>query len=79
MNKDKRPKIVFMEAQSLGDDMDLSAFDKLGDVTVYDVDTPAENAIRIKEADIAIMNKIKMDDFKGCKKSQAYLYNCDRN
>ena len=24
MNKDKRPKIVFMEAQSLGDDMDLS-------------------------------------------------------
>ena len=55
MNKDKRPKIVFMEAQSLGDDMDLSAFDKLGDVTVYDVDTPAENAIRIKEADIAIM------------------------
>ena len=57
-----RPKIVFMEAQSLGDDMDLSAFDKLGDVTVYDVDTPAENAVRIKDADIAVMNKIKMDE-----------------
>lgn len=62
MDKEKRMKIVFMESQSLGDDMDLSIFDKLGDVTVYDVDTPAENAERIKDADIAIMNKIKMNE-----------------
>ena len=55
-------KIVFMEAQSLGDDMDLSAFSKLGDVKIYDVDTPAENTARIQDADIVVMNKIPMNE-----------------
>ena len=57
-----RPKIVFMEAQSLGDDMELSMFDNLGDVTIYDVDDADKNAEHIKDADIAVMNKIKMDE-----------------
>lgn len=55
-------KIVFMEAQSLGDDIDLSAFSELGEVTIYDVDTPAENATRIQDADIVVMNKIPMNE-----------------
>lgn len=55
-------KIVFMEAQSLGDDMDLSMFSNLGEVTVYDVDTPAENAKRLCDADIVVMNKIAMNE-----------------
>lgn len=55
-------KIVFMEAQSLGDDMDLSVFSNLGDVTIYDVDTPKENACRIQDADIVVMNKIPMNE-----------------
>lgn len=32
--------IVFLEAQSLGGDMDLTPFNELGNVTVYEVDTP---------------------------------------
>lgn len=55
-------KIVFMEAQSLGDDMDLSRFSDIGDVIIYDVDTPEENAARIQDADIVVMNKIPMNE-----------------
>lgn len=76
-----RPKIVFMEAQSLGDDMELSMFNNLGDVTIYDVDDADKNAEHIKDADIAVMNKIKMDEsiLKDCKKSETYLYHGYRN
>lgn len=55
-------KIVFMEAQSLGDDMDLSRFRQLGEVEIYERDTPAENATRIQDADVVVMNKIRMDE-----------------
>lgn len=55
-------KIVFMEAQSLGDDMDLSRFRQLGEVEIYERDTPAENAKRIQDADVVVMNKIRMDE-----------------
>ena len=55
-------KIVFMEAQSLGEDMDLSIFSQLGEVEIYQLNTPAENAKRIQDADVVIMNKIKMDE-----------------
>lgn len=63
-------KIVFMEAQSLGDDMDLSRFSDLGEVSVYEVDTPGENAERIRDADIVVMNKIPMNKttLKGAEK-----------
>lgn len=55
-------KIVFLEAQSLGEDTDLSIFFQLGDVEIYQVDTPAENASRIGDADIVVMNKIPMNE-----------------
>lgn len=55
-------KIVFMEAQSLGEDMDLSIFSQLGEVEIYQLNTPAENAKRIQDADVVVMNKIKMDE-----------------
>lgn len=54
-------EIVFMEADTLGKDVDLSAFDRLGHVTVYEKSNPAENAARIKKADIIIVNKIPMN------------------
>ncbi|MDO4168174.1 MAG: D-2-hydroxyacid dehydrogenase [Eubacteriales bacterium] len=55
-------KIVFMEAQSLGEDMDLSMFAQLGEVEIYEMDTPADNAKRIQDADVVVMNKIRMDE-----------------
>lgn len=55
-------KIVFLEAQSLGEDIDLSVFSRLGEVQIYQVDTPQENAARIQDADIVVMNKIPMNE-----------------
>lgn len=55
-------KIVFMEAQSLGEDVDLSMFAQLGEVEIYEMDTPADNAKRIQDADVVVMNKIRMDE-----------------
>lgn len=55
-------KIVFMEAQSLGEDVDLSMFAQLGEVENYEMDIPADNAKRIQDADVVVMNKIRMDE-----------------
>lgn len=54
-------KIVFMEADTLGKDVNLTAFDAFGEVTIYDKSEPGENAARIHDADIIIVNKIPMD------------------
>jgi glycerate dehydrogenase len=55
-------KIVFMETDTLGEDVDLSLFDQLGEVTKYPCSDPAMNAQRIKDADIVIVNKIPMNE-----------------
>lgn len=54
-------KIVFMETDTLGDDVDLSLFDKIGEVTLYNKSVPMENSNRIKDADIIIVNKVPMN------------------
>lgn len=63
-------KLVFMEADTLGKDVDLSAFEAFGEVVVYAKSEIAENAARIKDADIIIVNKIPMDE--------ALLRDCER-
>lgn len=54
-------KIVFMEADTLGTDMDLSMFREFGEVVVYGASDPAKNAERVRDADIIIVNKIPMN------------------
>ncbi len=54
-------KIVFMETDTLGADMDLSGFDKFGEVVRYSKSVPEENSERVKDADIIIVNKIPMN------------------
>ncbi len=63
-------KIVFMEADTLGKDVDLSAFDAYGEVVVYEKSVPEENAARIRDADIIIVNKIQLNEtlLKDCAK-----------
>ncbi|MDE7299234.1 MAG: hydroxyacid dehydrogenase, partial [Lachnospiraceae bacterium] len=63
-------KIVFMEADTLGSDVNLSRFEELGEVAVYGKSEPAQNAARIREADIVIANKIMMKEelLKDCEK-----------
>ncbi len=55
-------KLVFMETDTLGSDVDLSIFDEYGEVIKYNKSNPAENADRIKEADIVIANKIAINE-----------------
>jgi glycerate dehydrogenase len=55
-------KIVIMEANTLGNDVDLSMFQEFGDVIIYGESNPLENADRIKDADVIIVNKIPMNE-----------------
>lgn len=54
-------KIVIMEANTLGSDIDLSIFQELGEVVIYGESNPSENARRIVDADVVIANKITMN------------------
>lgn len=54
-------KIVIMEANTLGHDVDLTCFEKLGEVIIYGESNPAKNAKRIEDADVVIANKIAMN------------------
>lgn len=51
-----------MEADTLGEDVDLSIYSELGEVTMYHKSEPNENANRVKDADIIIANKISMNE-----------------
>ena len=55
-------KIVFLETDTLGDDVDLSMFESLGQVVKYPCSVPSENAKRCEDADIIIVNKVPMNE-----------------
>lgn len=51
-------KIVCTDISSVTtSDIDISVFEKFGDVTLYDVTSPDETANRIKDADMVLVNK----------------------
>lgn len=55
-------KLVVLERNSAGTDIDVSAFEKFGEVTYY-ANTSAENtAERVKDVDIIIANKAPMNE-----------------
>ena len=51
-------KIVFLDRKTIGDDIDLSAFNEFGEVVIYDYSTVEEAAERTVDADIIILNKV---------------------
>ncbi len=55
-------KIVFLETDTLGKDVDLTPFDALGEVIKYPGSDPKEDAGRIGDADIIIVNKVPMNE-----------------
>ncbi len=55
-------KIVLLEAKSLGDDVDLSSFDKLGEVVSYDLSTEEDTPSKVEDADIIVVNKVQMNE-----------------
>lgn len=54
-------KIVFLDAKTIGEDIDLSGFDKLGEVVKYPFSSSAEVPERAADADVLIINKIQIN------------------
>lgn len=50
-------KIVFLDVKTIGDDIDLSKYNTLGEVVKYDFSTPEQIPERVKDADVIILNK----------------------
>ena len=55
-------KIVLLERNSLGPDIDVSCYEKLGKVDYYEVSNEENSPERIKDADIIIVNKVPMNE-----------------
>lgn len=54
-------KIVFLDAKTIGEDIDLSKFDQLGEVTKYSFTTSEQVPERAKDADVLIINKVQIN------------------
>ena len=63
-------KIVVLDAATLGADLDLSPLETLGEVEVWDATAPEQTAERLAEAEVAVLNKVKLNgqNLGGCKK-----------
>lgn len=57
-------KIVILEADSLGEDMVFTPFEKFGEVIIYPSTTEAEVPDRVTDADVIVANKVPI-----CKKT----------
>ncbi|MBE6534310.1 MAG: hydroxyacid dehydrogenase [Ruminococcaceae bacterium] len=53
-------KIVILDKTSIGEDTPLSSLDKFGEVICYDESNPQEAILRSRDADVIIINKIKV-------------------
>ena len=54
--------IVILDKAAMGEDTPFSILEKYGNITEYDKTLPSEVVARIADADVVIMNKIKMTD-----------------
>lgn len=52
-------KIVILDAKTLGDDIVFDKLEELGELVVYTNTKPSEIAERMKDCDVAVMNKLK--------------------
>ena len=50
-------KLVFLDVKTIGDDIDLSGYQTLGEVVKYDFSAPEEIPERVADADVIILNK----------------------
>ena len=55
-------KLVFLDVKTIGEDIDLSGFDALGEVVKYGFSTVEEVPERVKDADIVITNKLLINE-----------------
>ena len=55
-------KIVFLDVKTIGEDIDLSYFDVLGEVIKYPFSTPEEALVRTEDADVIVLNKVEINE-----------------
>lgn len=55
-------KLVFLDTKTIGEDIDSSAYDALGEVVKYGFSTLEEIPERVKDADVLIVNKIAINE-----------------
>lgn len=55
-------KLVFLDTKTIGEDIDLSAYDALGEVVKYGFSILEEIPERVKDADVLIVNKIAINE-----------------
>lgn len=54
-------KISVLDVDTLGDDLDLTPINELGDVTVYPLTLQEDVIDRIKDAEVLVLNKVKLN------------------
>lgn len=55
-------KIVFLDVKTIGEDIDLSGFDVLGEVVKYDFSSNNEIPARVEDADVIVLNKVPVNE-----------------
>lgn len=55
-------KIVVLDAATLGADIDLAPIAALGEITVYASTAPADIPARVADAEVIVVNKLKMNE-----------------
>jgi glycerate dehydrogenase len=54
-------KLVLLDAQTLGEDLDLAPLKEFGELITYPITTEKETAVRIQNAEVVITNKVIID------------------
>ncbi len=55
-------KIVFLDAKTIGDDIDLTGYESLGEVVKYGFSTTEEARERTRDADVIVLNKVQINE-----------------
>lgn len=55
-------KIAILDSGTIGDDIDYSIYDKFGRVEIYENTNPRQVQFRVMDADVIIINKIKLNE-----------------
>ena len=55
-------EIVFLDVKSIGEDIDLSEYDRLGDVKKYNLYSPDDIGDKLENADVVIVNKMPINE-----------------
>lgn len=55
-------KIIFLDAKTIGDDIDLNGYERFGEVVKYGFSTAEEARERTKGADVIVVNKVPVNE-----------------